>query len=251
MDQLIDSRTKAILINNPSNPCGSNYSAEHLSLIVEVARKHGLPIIADEIYGGCVFDGIFTPIQVLRGNVPVIALGGLAKEFVVPGWRVGWVTLHDSKDIPRMNGVKVGMKSLSQIILGASSIIQHAIPKLLCPVKDSEDDLSLQAYYKKYLSVLQTNAQLCVTQAENCPGLSVVEPTAAMYAMVKIDIDALKDISDDCIFSQKLLQEENLLCLPGQCFGMPNFIRLVTCAPAEKITDAFERIAIFCQNHAK
>jgi tyrosine aminotransferase len=58
MDQLVDSHTKAILINNPSNPCGSNYSAEHLSLIVEVARKHGLPIIADEIYGGCVFDGM-------------------------------------------------------------------------------------------------------------------------------------------------------------------------------------------------
>jgi tyrosine aminotransferase len=96
-----------------------------------------------------------------------------------------------------------------------------------------------------------------------------------MYAMVKIDIAALKDIDDDCIFSQKLLQEENLLCLPGivltislyisisliylsylstylsigQCFGMPNFIRLVTCAPADKITDAFERISIFCQNH--
>jgi aspartate/methionine/tyrosine aminotransferase len=49
--------------------------------------------------------GVFTPIQTLRGDVPVLSLGGLAKEFVVPGWRVGWITMHDSKDTPRLQGL--------------------------------------------------------------------------------------------------------------------------------------------------
>lgn len=76
MESLIDSRTKAILINNPSNPCGSNYSLDHLAQVVAVAQKHGLPIIADEIYGGVVFNGKFNPIQLIRGDVPVLSLGG-------------------------------------------------------------------------------------------------------------------------------------------------------------------------------
>ena len=55
-----------------------------------------LPIIADEIYSGIVFSGMeFAPMQVHSGDVPVLSLGGLAKEFVCPGWRVGWVTIHD------------------------------------------------------------------------------------------------------------------------------------------------------------
>lgn len=73
----MDSRTKAILINNPSNPCGSNFSAEHLVAIAAIARKHGLPIIADEIYGRCVFKGQFYPMHLFSGDVPVISVGGM------------------------------------------------------------------------------------------------------------------------------------------------------------------------------
>lgn len=76
MDRLVDARTRAIVINNPSNPCGSNFSAEHLAGIAAVARKHKLPIVADEIYAGCVFDGEFSPMHVHSGDVPVISVGG-------------------------------------------------------------------------------------------------------------------------------------------------------------------------------
>ena len=76
MDKLIDSRTRAIVISNPSNPCGSNFSAEHLRDICAVARKHNVLIIADEIYCGLVFDGDFSPLFVHSGDVPVISVGG-------------------------------------------------------------------------------------------------------------------------------------------------------------------------------
>ena len=76
MDRLIDSKTKAIVISNPSNPCGSNFTAEHLREIAAVARKHGLLIIADEIYCGLVFNGEFSPMHVHSGDVPVISVGG-------------------------------------------------------------------------------------------------------------------------------------------------------------------------------
>jgi tyrosine aminotransferase len=76
MDKAVDARTKAIVINNPSNPCGSNFTAEHLLQIASIARKHNLPIIADEIYGKCVFNGSFYPMHLYSEDVPVISLSG-------------------------------------------------------------------------------------------------------------------------------------------------------------------------------
>ncbi len=118
MCKQIDDNTKAILINNPSNPCGSNYSKEHLIEITKIAKKYNLPIIADEIYGRCVFKGEFIPIHTLDKDIPVLSVGGLAKEFIVPGWRVGWIVLHDRTQNKRLSEVRNGLKSLTQIILG-------------------------------------------------------------------------------------------------------------------------------------
>ena len=96
MEQLIDKDTVAIVIVNPSNPCGSVYSKQHLLDILAVAEKHRLPIIADEIYNDLVFKGQHTyPIASLSKNVPVLSCGGLAKKYLVPGWRVGWILIHD------------------------------------------------------------------------------------------------------------------------------------------------------------
>lgn len=83
MDSLVDNKTKAILICNPSNPCGSNYTADHLRAVVAVAQKHGLPIIADEIYGRCVFKGVHTPIHTVAGVVPVLQVGGNLELYIV------------------------------------------------------------------------------------------------------------------------------------------------------------------------
>jgi tyrosine aminotransferase len=138
MESLIDEKTKAILVNNPSNPCGSNFSADHLSAIIGIAEKYNLPIIADEIYSGLVFEGEFVPIQTVRRNVPLLTVGGscnvslrwgvvnmfvtfagIAKEFVVPGWRVGWIVVHDHTG--RLSEVRKGLRNLTQLVLGTTS----------------------------------------------------------------------------------------------------------------------------------
>ena len=99
MEQLIDKDTVAILIVNPSGPCGSVYSKQHLLDILAVAEKHFLPIIADEVYNGLVFKGQHSyPIASLSKNVPVLSCGGIGKKYLVPGWRVGWILIHDRKN---------------------------------------------------------------------------------------------------------------------------------------------------------
>jgi tyrosine aminotransferase len=250
MESIIDSKTRAILICNPSNPCGSNYSAAHLEAVVAVARRHNLPIIADEIYGRCVFHGVHTPIHVVAGDVPVIQVGGIAKEFVVPGWRLGWLIFRDGSPDKRLTDIKNGIKSLTQLILGACSLIQGALPRLLTPAEGSADDVSLKEFHSYYMQVLRENASIAKNAGAECPQISVIVPEGAMYAMVGLDIAQLEGITDDADFAKQILTEENVFFLPGKVFGMDNFVRLVMCMPAAKMVEAFARIKLFCARRA-
>lgn len=91
---------RGIVVNNPSNPTGSVYSEHHLEGIVHLARTLRLPIIADEVYGDLTFEGHkFHPLAQVAANlgqhVPVITASGLAKQYLLPGWRVGWIVFND------------------------------------------------------------------------------------------------------------------------------------------------------------
>lgn len=248
MNMLIDNKTKAIIITNPSNPCGSNFSPEHLISIIKVAKKHNLPIIADEIYGGCVFDGLFTPIACLSKDVLVLSLGGLAKEFVVPGWRLGWITIHHNSsddnsnndsnddneegangsysnrernllhdDLNTITDIRTGLSNLSQLTLGASTLFQSVLPRVLNPIEGSEDSISLQQFHDYYMLTLNENTQMCVDYIKaRIPELSMSIPKAAMYAMLQIRLESFRDILNDKEFTEKLLLEENLSVLPGE-----------------------------------
>lgn len=216
-------------------------------------RKHQLPIIADEIYGGLVFNGSFTPIAAVSEEIPVISVSGLAKEFIVPGWRVGWVVVYDrSITTPKLtHEIKSGLKSLSQLILGACSLIQSVVPRVLLPAPGSRDETSLQTFHSHYMNVLASNAQICFTECSKSPYLTPVLARGAMYCMVGVKIDLLEGFTDDRDFSAQLLLEENVFVLPGQCFGMKNYFRLVTCPPGDILQEAIERIREFCYNHRK
>ena len=102
MEELIHmhNKIKGILITNPSNPCGSVFSKEHLCKVLHLAKKYCLPIVSDEVYGNITFnENTFYSLGNLAiemgGDVPVIVASGLAKQFLVPGWRVGWLVFYD------------------------------------------------------------------------------------------------------------------------------------------------------------
>ncbi len=91
---------RGIVVNNPSNPTGSVFSKSHLIDIVQLCRRYRLPIVADEVYGNLVFgENVFHPVAKVAAEqgrqVPVITASGLAKQFLLPGWRIGWITFHD------------------------------------------------------------------------------------------------------------------------------------------------------------
>jgi len=99
-----------------------------------LAAKHCLPLIADEVYAGmCWGAKPFVPIADVSAKLgwiaPVISCSGLAKQFLVPGWRVGWLVFYGEQIKP----IKAGVQALANVVLGATNIIQSAIPKILAP----------------------------------------------------------------------------------------------------------------------
>jgi tyrosine aminotransferase len=110
LESLIDQKTACIILNNPSNPCGSVYSEAHLKGFLRIAEKHNLPIIADEIYADMVFTGEkHIPLASIESNVPILSCGGLAKRFLVPGWRIGWICIYDRH--ARFANVRIGLSN--------------------------------------------------------------------------------------------------------------------------------------------
>lgn len=130
LESLIDANTATIVVTNPSNPCGSVFSREHLEAILDIAERHFVPIIADEIYEHFVFPGQeFHSVSSLSRKVPVLSCGGLTKRFLVPGWRMGWIVIHDRDNV--LQGVRKGLANLSSRILGANTLVQGALPEIL------------------------------------------------------------------------------------------------------------------------
>jgi len=243
LESLIDENTFAILINNPSNPCGSNYSNQHLQNILKVAEKHRIPIISDEIYADMVFNGeTFTPLASLSTNVPILTTGGLAKRWMIPGWRLGWILVHDRHEIFGKE-VRDGLVKMTQLILGANSLVQSCLADLFQNTPDE--------YYQQNLKQLEENARYTCEQISKIEGLFVVVPKGAMYVMVGIHIDKFKDIKDDADFCEKLVAEKSVFCLPGQCFQIPNFFRIVFTPPMDRLQAAYDRLADFCEKHRK
>ncbi|EGG20996.1 tyrosine transaminase [Cavenderia fasciculata] len=242
---LIDTKTKAILINNPSNPCGSVYSKEHLQQILQVAEEYHLPIISDEIYAGMTWGGAeFIPIASLTTVVPVLSIGGIAKRFLVPGWRVGWIAIHDRNNV--FDQIRKAIVSLSQLILGPNSLIQSVLPEIL-----NTENPEIARFFNETNQTLEKHSRLTVESLSKIDGLNPISSSGTMYQMIGFDTSKFNGIEDDVVFMGKLLEEESVFVLPGTVFGMKNYFRIVFCAPNEKLQEAYTRIESFCNRHRK
>lgn len=236
---LVDGRTAALIVNNPSNPCGSVYSCSHVDEILSVASSLHLPVIADEVYADMTFeDNEFTSFGVRSKDVPVLCVGGMSKQFVVPGWRLGWVLVHDRNRLFERGNVRRGLRQLTTRMMTPNTPTQAVLPKLL---KHGTED----AAFKAVMTDLETNAQFTVKALANAPGLRCIAPQGAMYVMIEVDCEML-GFEDDMHFTRALLEEQSVFVLPGQCFQAPNFIRIVFSAPQTILSEAFSRIRRFC-----
>jgi len=244
------SRVRGIVINNPSNPCGSVFSKEHLQNVVALAERYKLVIVSDEVYGSITFGRMFYPMgEIANGRVPVITASGLGKQFLVPGWRVGWLIIHDCEEKP-LRYVKKGIQNLAAVILGASHLAQNALISIFHPETPSIATV-VDNWRQNLNNILKSQSQVTFELLSSCHGLTPIQSCGAMYTMVKINFEVFEDeIQNDLQFTKILLEEENVFCLPGACFGLEGYFRVVYCAPEEVLRVAFDRISEFCKRHA-
>ncbi|XP_075992447.1 tyrosine aminotransferase-like [Anticarsia gemmatalis] len=241
LENQIDEKTAAIVVNNPSNPCGSVYSKKHLKEIIDIAYKYRVPIIADEIYEHFVFsDQEFTSISSLSKDVPVLTCSGITKRFLLPGWRLGWVIIHDRHNIISRE-VRRGMSNMSTRILGPNTLVQKALPRIL---KETP-----QSFFKETMCFIESQAKLACRELHKAPGLHPIMPQGSMYMMVEIKMSMFPKFADELQFVKMLCNEQSVLCIPGQCFNYPNFMRIVLTVPKEILLEACQRMITFCEDH--
>ncbi|KAF8286332.1 tyrosine aminotransferase [Trypanosoma cruzi] len=243
--RLKDDKTKLLIVTNPSNPCGSNFSRKHVEDIVRLAEELRLPLFSDEIYAGMVFKGkdpnaTFTSVADFETTVPRVILGGTAKNLVVPGWRLGWLLYVD----PHGNGPSFleGLKRVGMLVCGPCTVVQAALGEALLNTP--------QEHLDQIVAKIEESAMYLYNHIGECIGLAPTMPRGAMYLMSRIDSEKYRDIKTDVEFFEKLLEEENVQVLPGTIFHAPGFTRLTTTRPVEVYREAVERVKTFCQRHA-
>jgi len=224
---------------NPNNPTGSNASPETLKKIVEIAIEHNLVIFADEIYDKLLMDGKHhTSIASLNSEVPMITFGGLSKNYMVPGFRIGWGIVSGNRSI-----LKDYIEAVNKILrarLCANHPAQYGIaPSLL------GDQSHLEVAMKK----LTNRRNMTVEMMNSIPGISCVAPEGAFYAFPR-----LYNVTNDFHFVVELLKETGVVVVHGSGFGQlpgTQHMRIVFLPPENILEKAYKAIAQFHEKYVE
>lgn len=235
IDSLITNRTRALVLINPNNPTGSIIPDETSKQILELAARHKLLVIADEVYRDLCFEKQPTSASVLAQeiDVPLITLESLSKTHLVPGWRVGWMRYtHEGQ----MRDLTAAIGRLASGRLCSPTPAQYAVAPALEGSRE---------FQRAFLHELKKRRDLCVDLIRKSQGLSCEIPAAAFYLMIRAEkLDGRTDEQ----FVLDLLEETGVLFVHGSGFGMDpeqGYFRMVYLADEPTLEDVFGRIDRF------
>ena len=238
----ITPNTKAIVVINPNNPTGAVYPVGVLEQIADLARTHGLVVMADEIYDKVLYgDAIHVPFAALAPDVFTLTFNGLSKAYRLAGFRSGWLMVSGPKR--HATSYLEGIAILANMRLCANVPGQHAIQVALGG-RQSIHDLVLPG--GRLLE--QRDAAMRALRA--IPGVSCVEPQGALYVFPRLDPEVYP-IKDDQQFVLELLREQHVLVVQGSGFNWPHpdHLRIVTLPRADDLTEAIGRIGEFLASY--
>ncbi|KAL5861030.1 hypothetical protein ACOSQ4_002326 [Xanthoceras sorbifolium] len=245
VEALADENTVAMVIISPGNPCGNVFTYQHLKKVAESARKLGIFVIADEVYGHLVFGNKpFVPMAKFGSIVPVLTMGSISKRWIVPGWRLGWLVTSDPNGILKNSGMLDSIKSYIDFSCDATTFTQGAIPQIL--EKTKED------FFSNIINTIKKDAEICYSKIKEIPCMDCPQkPEGSMSVMVKLHLSLLEDITDDMDFCLKLAKEEAVVVLPGFAVGLKNWLRVTFAIEPTFLGEGLDRIIAFCSRHAK
>jgi alanine-synthesizing transaminase len=238
----ITPRTRALVIINPNNPTGAVYSRQTLLGLLDLARRHGLLVLSDEIYDQILYDGAeHECAAALAPDLLVLTLGGLSKTYRLAGFRSGWLVVSG----PRHDAAEYleGLELLANMRMCPNVPAQHAI----VPALSGRHSIT---------SLLEPGGRLREQRdrawqlMNEIPGVDCVKPAGALYVFPRLDPDVHK-ISDDERMCIDLLEQQHLLVTHGTGFNLPttDHLRLVFLAQVEVLDDAIGRLARFLDGY--
>lgn len=230
---LIGPSTKALVVIDPNNPTGATYPEPVRRALVEIADEHNLPLLADEVYADLAFDGPVPALSAAYPDAPVITFSSLSKAYLAPGWRAGWLAAGRT---PRLDDLLSGVQKLADGRLCATGPMEHAITAAL------DGDRSHQQAFR---AALRERGEITTTRLNAIPGLSVVAPTAAFYAMPRVELPP--GVTDED-YVLALLRATGVLCVYGSGFGCrpeDGFFRVVFLASPAELSDIYDSIGTF------
>jgi aspartate/methionine/tyrosine aminotransferase len=237
LESLITPRTRALVVIDPNNPTGAVYPEPVRRALIGVAERHGLVILADEVYGDLAYDGPVAPLGSYAPDAAIISFSSMSKAYLAPGWRAGWLVAGRS---PRLDDLLAAVKKLADGRLCSNGPAQYAIAPAL---------LGDRSYQVGLRAALRERAEVTTRAFNAIPGMSCVAPRGAFYAMPKVDLPA-GDTDEHYILS--LLRATGVLCVYGSGFGCApgdGFFRVVFLAPPPELADIYSSIAAFTREY--
>jgi len=234
---LISRATRALVVIDPNNPTGASYSPEARRALVDLADRHNVPLLADEVYADLAFDGPVGALAALNPDAPVITFSSLSKAYLAPGWRTGWLAVAQTD---RLDDVLAGIKKLADGRLCSTGPMEYALVAALT------GDRSHQQAFR---DALRERAALTTERLNAIEGISCVAPTAAFYAMPKVALPPGKT-DEDYVLS--LLRATGVLCVYGSGFGtapQDGFFRIVFLAAPAELTAVYAAMAEFTHEY--
>lgn len=226
LESLITPKTKALVLNSPSNPTGMCLSMDTLQRISEVVVKHDLLVIADDIYTAFSYEQPFRPLLGVDGmRERTIVINSFSKNFAMTGWRIG--NLIAPKEI-----IEVVQEINENVVFTAPSISQRAAIFALQHRKELESEVR---------EIFRERMFFAAEQIQETPNMSILyPPKGSIYLFINIKRTGLSS-EEVCA---RILEQAHVLFLPGNCFGAcgEGYIRMACTVSVDAIAEAFRRI---------
>ncbi len=231
---LITPRTKAMIVNSPSNPSGTVYPYSTLSDLAELAVEHELLVISDEIYDKLLYDDLkFSPFPTFNGmKERCILVNGVSKTYAMTGFRIGYMACNNKAIVKACTDLQ------SQSTSNPSNPAQAAAAEAL---RGPQDEVN------RMRRIFQERRDLMVSLINETEGISIVKPSGAFYAFVNVSNlfgkNGIKDSNDVATY---LLDRHHVACVPGGAFGSSDHIRLSFATSEKNIVEGMRRIQKAC-----
>jgi aspartate/methionine/tyrosine aminotransferase len=225
IEERITPRSRAVVINSPSNPTGAVADRDELERVLAVAARRGLWVISDECYEDIVFDGQHVSPAALGDPEQVVSVFSFSKSYAMTGWRVGYVVA--SADVARLLA-----KAQEPIVSSASTVSQKAAEAALRGPQECVEEMRAAYRRRRDRALAQLDAA----------GVPYARPGGAFYLMV--DVSHAGESAGD--FARRLLVEHGVAVVPGEAFGSggAGMVRISLAAADEAIEHGLERLVL-------